>query len=92
MLFKRLNIMSQLEKLIILVILILAIQLKKLIITHKLAKSKIKLLPIILYITTQEFNELTSKNVAARLKQANLASKTDIPDITNFARKILIIN
>ena len=27
------------------------------------------------YITTQEFNKLTSENFAARLKQANLAKK-----------------
>ena len=30
------------------------------------------------YITTPEFNKLTSENFAARLKQANLASKSDI--------------
>ena len=30
------------------------------------------------YITTQEFNKLTAENVAARLAQANLASKNDI--------------
>ena len=32
------------------------------------------------YITTQEFNKLTVENFAARLKQANLASKNDIAD------------
>ena len=31
------------------------------------------------HITTQEFNKLTSENFAARLAQANLASKNDIP-------------
>ena len=39
------------------------------------------------YITTQEFNKLTADNFAARLKQANLATKSDIDDIvkkTNF--------
>ena len=30
------------------------------------------------YITTIEFNKLTAENVAARLAQANLASKIDI--------------
>ena len=30
------------------------------------------------YITTQEFNKLTSENFTARLRQANLASKSDI--------------
>ena len=29
------------------------------------------------YITTQEFNNLTAESFAARLKQANLVSKTD---------------
>ena len=36
------------------------------------------------YITTPEFNKLTSENVTARLKQANLASKSDI---TSFVKK-----
>ena len=30
------------------------------------------------YITTPEFNKLTSKNFASRLKQANLASKSEL--------------
>ena len=29
------------------------------------------------YITIQEFNKLTTKNFATRLKQANLKNKTD---------------
>ena len=37
------------------------------------------------YITTQEFNKLTSKHFTARLAQANLASKNDI---ANFIKKI----
>ena len=36
------------------------------------------------YITTQEFNKLTSENFTARLKQANLLSKSDI---FNFVKK-----
>ena len=32
------------------------------------------------YITTQEFNKLTSESFTERLKQANLASKNDIAD------------
>ena len=36
------------------------------------------------YITTQEFNKLTSENFNERLKQANLASKSDI---ANFEKK-----
>ena len=39
------------------------------------------------YITTQEFNKLTVENFAARLKKANLASKTDVSDITGFVKK-----
>ena len=42
------------------------------------------------YIATPEFNQITAENFAARLKQGNLVSKSDI---TNFANKqILIIN
>ena len=37
------------------------------------------------YITTPEFNMLTSENFSARLAQANLASKSDI---ANFVKKI----
>ena len=33
------------------------------------------------YITTQEFNKLTAENFTARLKQANVASKTEIAKI-----------
>ena len=36
------------------------------------------------YITTQEFNKLTSENFTPKLKQANLASKNDI---ANFLKK-----
>ena len=32
------------------------------------------------YITTPEFNRLTAENFAARLKQANLVTKTDFDD------------
>ena len=38
-------------------------------------------------VTTQGCNKLTSENFAASLVQANLASKTDIPDITDFVKK-----
>ena len=37
------------------------------------------------YITTQEFNKLTSENFSARLAQGNLASKSNI---ANFVKKI----
>ena len=36
------------------------------------------------YITTQQFNKLTSESFTARLKQANLASKHDL---ANFVKK-----
>ena len=40
-------------------------------------------------ITTQEFNKLTTKNIAARLKQANLVSRTDFDNkLISFHRKI----
>ena len=39
------------------------------------------------YITTQEYNKLLSENFAAKLKQANLASKTDIPENTDIVKK-----
>ena len=35
------------------------------------------------YITTAEFNKLTSEHFAARLKQANLADKSDIANFVN---------
>ena len=35
------------------------------------------------YITTPEFNKLTAENVAARLKQANLASERDSANFLN---------
>ena len=35
------------------------------------------------YITTPEFNKLTAESFAARLKQANLASKSDIANFVN---------
>ena len=37
------------------------------------------------YITTPEFNKLTAENIAARLKQANLATKGDISDFVKKA-------
>ena len=43
------------------------------------------------YITTQEFNKLTLKNFTARLKQANLAIKSDIANLvknTDFDNKL----
>ena len=47
------------------------------------------------YITTPEFNKLTSENFAVRLKQANLASKSDIANFvkkTSFDQKLKHLN
>ena len=41
------------------------------------------------YITTLEFNKWTAENFTARLKQADLVSKTDFDkELANFNRKI----
>ena len=41
------------------------------------------------YITTQEFIRLTTKNLAARLKQANLVNKTDFDNkLASFHKQI----
>ena len=73
MLLKRLNMMNWLKKLIILILLILS-EIENKINDHDYTK----------YITTEEFNKLTSENVTARLAQTNLATKNDI---VNFAKR-----
>ena len=41
------------------------------------------------YITTPEFNKLTAEHFTARLKQANLVTKTDFANkLTNLNKKI----
>ena len=64
----------------------LVIQSKKLAKTQKLVKLKKKISDHDndKYIIIPEFNKLTAKNFAARLAQANLASKCEI---TNFVKK-----
>ena len=45
------------------------------------------------YVTTQEFNKLIAENFAARLKQANLVSKTDFDNkLISFNREIILNN
>ena len=45
------------------------------------------------YITTSEFNKLTTENFAARLAQANLVTKTDFDTkLQNLYKKLLQIN
>ena len=48
------------------------------------SENKLPLIMITIYITTQEFNKLTSENFAVRLKQGNLASKNDIANFDRF--------
>ena len=86
--------MSQLKKLIILVILILVIQLKKT--DYKAKISEIENQKndhdYAKYITTQVFNKLTADTFTARLKQTNLASKNDIANLVkkiDFNNKLL---
>ena len=81
--------MNQVKKLIILVLLILVIQFKNTDYNTKISEieNKINDYNHTKYITTQEFIKLTSENFAVRLKQTNLANKTDILDITDFAKK-----
>ena len=47
---------------------------------------------IVIYITTQEFNQLTAENFVVRLAQAKLPTKTDIADFShkleNLNRKV----
>ena len=41
------------------------------------------------YITTQEFNKITSEDFAARLKQVNLVNKADFDNkLTSFNKRI----
>ena len=52
----------------------------------KISKVENKILDHAKYVTTQEFIRLTAENVAARLKQDNLVSKTD------FDNKLICFN
>ena len=86
--------MSQLKKLIILVLLILVIQLKKTDYKAKISEIENKKNDHdhAKYITTQVFNKLTADTFTARLKQTNLASKNDIANLVkkiDFNNKLL---
>ena len=78
-------------------LLILVIKSKKVIITQQLKKLK-KVTDLDhsnKYITTEEFNKLMSQNFAARLAQANLASKNGIAALvktTEFDDKLKDLN
>ena len=79
--------MNHLKKLVLFRRLILVIQSKKWTTTQKLVKLK-KITDhghSNMCITTQEFNKLTAKKFAVRLKYANLATKAGIAD---FIEKI----
>ena len=62
---------------------------KKIDITQKLVKLKIKLLLTMIMINIIQLKNLTSINFTARLKQAKLASKNDI---ANFVKKTVTSN
>ena len=62
----------------------LVIQLKKNDYNSKVNEIKSKIIDHDEYITAPELNKLTAENFAARLAQANLASKIDI---ANFVKK-----
>ena len=47
------------------------------ILNTKISKVENKILDHAKYITTQEFNKLIAENVTAKLKQANIVTKTD---------------
>ena len=49
----------------------------------KIGKVENKILDHAEYITTQEFNKSTAEGFAARLKQVDLVSKTDVIDVNN---------
>ena len=59
------------------------------ILNTKISEVEIKIPDSSKYITTQEFNKLTAENMAARLKQVDLANKTDFDNkLTSFNRWI----
>ena len=58
-----------------------------LVLNAKISGVENKILDHAKYITTQEFNKLTEKNFAVRLKQANLVNKTDFDNnLISFGR------
>ena len=52
-------------------------------------KNELLIMIIVIRITTQELNKLTSKSLASRLAQANLVSKNDI---ASFIKKADFVN
>ena len=55
----------------------------------KISEIENKISDPVKYITTQEFNKLTTENFAARLKQAYLVNKTDFDNkLTSFNKRI----
>ena len=86
--------MSQLKKLIILVLLILVIQLKKTDYNAKISEIENKKNDHdhAKYITIQVFDKLTADTFTAKLKQTNLASKNDVANLVkeiDFNNKLL---
>ena len=59
------------------------------VLTTKVREVENKIIDNSKYITTQEVNKLTSENVAARSKQADLVNKTDFDNkLINFNKGI----
>ena len=82
--------MNWFKKLMLFRLLILVIQSKKLTMTQKLVKCNMKKITAHdrsnKYITTQTFNKLTSEDLSARLKLANVKTKSDIDDFNDKFR------
>ena len=72
--------MNWIKKLMLFKLLILVIQLKQLLYNTRIFEIENKILDHDhdKFITTQEFSKLTADSFAARLAQANLATKVDI--------------
>ena len=61
----------------------------KTVLNTKISEVENKILSHDKYITTTEFNKLTAENFAARLKQANLVTKTGFGNkLTSFNKRI----
>ena len=89
MLLKRLNMIKWLKKLMLLTLQALVIQLKNTDYDPKTSEIEEKHTDHDhnkKYITTQKLNKLTSEHFAARLKETNLATETDIADFVKKAR------
>ena len=61
----------------------------KIVLNTKISEVENKIPDYSKYTTTQEFNQLTAENFAARLKQSDLVNKTDCDNkLASFNRRI----